>query len=725
MGLSGRVRDERYGMSRVQIANAMSAGTRLVTAMVHGLSDAFHPWFDLLVRAYLALAFLHIAIRGAVMGIPTTMAGMDGGVFDALLASPFGFTVQALCPVLLLAGVATRLAAVPLLIQALLLTYPGGTSDLDPFRAALLLCVVVFGPGALSIDRVLGRGLDTSAIPGVSTYSAVGRLLATTLGPSALLVLRIWIASGPAVAAWRGFGATVPSQVSDLVPSMGTMTGSAGVAALVVALAMASGIGARAGAFALLLAAPLDAIGWDGDARLPWTLLLGVVLFRGAGPLSLTALVTGSPNHRHAPVMVQGSHRVIVLGGGFGGIATARALRRVECDVTVVDRSNHHLFQPLLYQVATAALSPADIATPIRLLLRGQANASVRLDEAVGVSTGTREVLLAGGRRLPYDTLVLATGARHGYFGNEHWAHHAPGLKSIEDATAIRARLLAAFERAETADDPAERRPWLTFVVVGGGPTGVELAGAIAELARQGLGGEFRRIDPASATVLLVQAGPRLLPTFPPSLSAEAAEALVRLGVELRLEARVEGVDQDGVVVSGAKIKARTVLWAAGVEASPAAIWVDAGRDRSGRAVVEPDLTLPGYPEIFAVGDTAAPPAGPGGSVPGLAPAARQGGAYAARVIRARLEGRPPPPPFRYRHLGSLATIGRQAAVADFKAVRFRGGLAWWLWSVAHIAFIYGGRNRSAVLLDWAWAYLTFRRGTRLITQPPARVEQG
>ena len=699
-----------------RLAGTVWASAGRAADLLRTLADTLLPWLDLSTRVYLGLAFLRIAVRGAVMGIPTAMAVGGGGAFDALLASPFGFTVQALCPVLLLMGAATRLAALALVMQALLLTSPGSASDLDHFRATLLLCVIVFGSGALSLDRLLGRGLDTSAIPGVARYTAMGRVLTDKLGPVALLAVRIWVASGPAAAAWRGLRGAMPTAILGSIPLVEVMTGPTGGAASMIAAALALGIGTRAAAVALLLALPIAAIGQDGDGRLPWALLLGLLVLRGAGPLSPDAILAALPFRRSDPAQRPDSHHVVVVGGGFGGIASAKGLSRAPCRVTLVDRNNHHLFQPLLYQVATAALSPADIATPIRAVLRRQRNASVRFDEVVGVSPGKRELLFAGGRRLAYDTLIIATGAGHGYFGNDSWAPHAPGLKSIDDATSIRGRLLAAFERAETVDDPDERRAWLTFVVVGGGPTGVELAGAIAELARHGLSGEFRSIDPASAAVLLVQSGPRILPAFSPSLSADAAASLVGLGVDLRLDSRVQSIDAEGVVVSGARIEARTVLWAAGVEASPAALWLDVARDRAGRIVVEPDLTVPGHPDIFAVGDTAASDGWRGVGVPGLAPAARQGGAYAARVVRARLRGRPAPPPFRYRHLGSLATIGRQAAVADFNVIRFRGGLAWWLWSLAHIAFIYGGRNRLAVLLDWAWAYLTYRRGTRLIT---------
>jgi NADH dehydrogenase/putative oxidoreductase len=335
-------------------------------------------------------------------------------------------------------------------------------------------------------------------------------------------------------------------------------------------------------------------------------------------------------------------------------------------------------------------------------------------------------VILAHGR-ISYDYLILASGARHSYFGRNEWAPLAPGLKSIEDATAMRARLLRAFEEAENADTDSDRDAWLTFVIVGGGPTGVELAGAIAELAAHGLEGEFRSIDPSKARVVLVEAGQRLLPTFPETLSRKASRALQRLGVDVQTGRRVERIAADQVVVAGAGVPARTVFWAAGVMASPVAKWLDVSADRAGRVQVEPDLSVPGCESVFAIGDTAFSQGWRGQPVPGLAPAAKQGGAYVARVIRARLVGAALPGPFRYRHLGSLATIGREAAVADFGFIRLGGSVAWWLWGAAHIAFLVGGRNRIMVMLNWLWAYLTFRRGTALITETSsvALLEEG
>src|SRR5499427_3111549 len=354
---------------------------------------------------------------------------------------------------------------------------------------------------------------------------------------------------------------------------------------------------------------------------------------------------------------------VVIVGAGFGGLEAAKALARVPVDVTVIDRRNHHLFQPLLYQVATAALSPADIAWPIRSILSRQSNARVLLGAVTGIDRAGHAVVL-GERRMPYDMLVIATGARGSYFGHDEWRHATCPLKDIEEARTMRRRILLAFERAEDSDDEVERRRLLTFVIIGGGPTGVELAGTLAELARAALARDFRRIDPATARIVLVEAGPRLLPTFPPALSAVAAEALCRLGVELRLGAQVSRCDDCAAVLDDERIESRTLIWAAGVAASPAAKWLGVEPGRAGRVPVAPDLTVPGHSEIFVIGDTAEVQ-GPQGPLPGLAPVAKQQGAYVARVIAARLKRKPPPPPFRYRSLGNLATIGRREAVVN------------------------------------------------------------
>jgi NADH dehydrogenase FAD-containing subunit len=406
--------------------------------------------------------------------------------------------------------------------------------------------------------------------------------------------------------------------------------------------------------------------------------------------------------------------RVVIIGGGFGGLSAARALARAPVDVTLIDRHNYHLFQPLLYQVATAGLAPNTIAAPIRAILRSQTNATVLMETVTGIDPAQRSLLVGGGR-LRYDFLVIAMGARHAYFGHDEWERFAPGIKTLADALTIRQHVLAAFEAAEISNEPSERRQLLNFVLVGAGPTGVELAGAIAELARASLLHDFCRIDPSDAGIVLIEAGPRILPTFPPRLSAAAQRALEELGVEVRLGKAVTLCDAEGVVVGGERIAARSILWAAGVAASPAAAWLNVAADRIGRLEVVDDLSVPGYPEIFAIGDTCVSKSWNGKPAPGIAPAAKQMGRYAAAVIRARVEGASPPPPFRYRHQGSLATIGRNKAVVDFGWMRFSGRFAWLLWVFAHIYFLIGFRSRVVVALDWLWAYITFRRGARII----------
>lgn len=407
--------------------------------------------------------------------------------------------------------------------------------------------------------------------------------------------------------------------------------------------------------------------------------------------------------------------RVVIIGAGFGGLAAAKALKNAPVDVTIIDRRNHHLFQPLLYQVATAGLAPNQIATPIRAIVRHQKNATVELGTVEAIDTAKREVVL-GDRRVAYDFLIIATGARHAYFGHDQWEAVAPGLKKIDDATDIRRRVLLAFEHAESTTEPEERRALLTFVVVGGGATGVEMAGAIAELAHWALADDFHAIDPTQARIVLVEAGPRLLPAFPPELAEHARQALVKLGVEVQLGHAVEECDSSGVKHRNERIPARTIVWAAGVQASPAAKWLKCEKDRAGRATVADDLSVPGHPEIFVIGDTAAVNDPNGKPVPGIAPAAKQMGTYVGRLLAARLRGKVKPGPFRYRHDGSLATIGRNAAIADFGWIRLKGRLAWWLWGIAHIYFLIDFRGRLVVALQWLWSYLTYRRGARLIT---------
>jgi NADH dehydrogenase len=406
--------------------------------------------------------------------------------------------------------------------------------------------------------------------------------------------------------------------------------------------------------------------------------------------------------------------RVVIIGAGFGGLSAAIGLARAPFEVTVIDQHNYHLFQPLLYQVATAGLSPADIASPIRSVLRRQKNATVILAKVSGVDADRREVI-AEGRRIRFDYLIVATGAQHAYFGNGHWAFSAPGLKTIDDATYLRRRILLAFERAEMERDPDEQRRLLNFVVVGGGPTGVEMAGAIAELARRALASDFRTIDPRLARIILVQAGARLLPAFDPMLSDAALRSLRELGVEVRLDTSVTACDCSKVSIGQECVETRTIMWAAGVMASPAGDWLGTDMDRAGRVKVTPDLSVPGHPHIFVIGDTAHACGRDGLPLPGVAPVAKQQGQYVANLLAARAKGRMVPP-FRYRDFGAMATIGRKRAVAQLGRLKLSGFVAWTLWSVAHIYFLIGFRNRLVVAMNWAWNYVTFQRGTRLIT---------
>ncbi len=404
---------------------------------------------------------------------------------------------------------------------------------------------------------------------------------------------------------------------------------------------------------------------------------------------------------------------VVVVGGGFGGLWAARALCDAPVRITLVDRGNHHLFQPLLYQVATAGLSAPNIAAPLRHILRKQKNVTVLLGEVDGIAPAEKQVRLADGRTLDYDHLLLASGATHAYFGHDDWAAHAPGLKTLDDALEIRRRILTAFERAEAEDDAAKREAWLTFAIVGGGPTGVELAGTLAEIARHTLHGEFRRADPRRARVLLLEAGPRVLSSFPESLSEKARTQLQKLGVEVRTGVPVAAIDGEGVKLGEERIAARTVLWAAGVAASPLARDLGVPLDRAGRVIVQPDLSVPGHPDIFIAGDLASLQYD-GKPVPGVAPAAKQMGRHVAHAIRARLQGRAPAA-FRYRDFGNLATIGRMAAVVDLHGFKFSGLIAWWFWLAAHVFFLIGFRNRMVVMIDWAQAYWSYQRSARII----------
>jgi NADH dehydrogenase len=414
-------------------------------------------------------------------------------------------------------------------------------------------------------------------------------------------------------------------------------------------------------------------------------------------------------------------HHVLIVGAGFGGLEATYRLAGAPVRITLLDRRNHHLFQPLLYQVATASLATSEIAWPIRYLLRDRPEVTTLFATVAGVDAQEKHVLLDDGDTLPYDTLILATGARHAYFGHDEWEPFAPGLKTLEDATTLRRRILVAFERAERESDPRRRAALLTFVIIGAGPTGVELAGTIAELAQDTLPPDFRNIDTHKARIVLIEAGPRVLAGFADELSTYAQNSLESLGVEVTLGQAVTDCTADGVVYGDKRLDTKTIIWAAGVRASPAAEWLGAAADRAGRLQVLPDLTVSGHPDIFAIGDTVVVAGPDGNPVPGIAPAAKQQGRYVADAIKVRLRGGKPAP-FRYQHVGSLAQIGKRKAVIDFGRLKLRGTVAWWIWGIAHIYFLIGLRNRLSVAISWLWIYVRDQRAARLITQGSSKV---
>lgn len=414
--------------------------------------------------------------------------------------------------------------------------------------------------------------------------------------------------------------------------------------------------------------------------------------------------------------MADQKHRIVIVGGGFGGLAAAKALKRADAEIVLIDRRNHHLFQPLLYQVATAALSPSEVAWPIRHLLRKQSNVRVLMATVTGVDKEKRDVVLEDGSREHFDSLVLATGAQHAYFGNDEWETYAPGLKTVEDATAIRRKLLLALEAAERETNPARRRALLSFAIIGAGPTGVEMAGAIIELGHASTKGQFNTIAPHDLRVVLIEGADRVLLNFDPELSDYTRSALEKMGVEVELGQMVSEIDADGVSFGDKRIETKTIIWAAGVAASPVAKWLEVEGDKAGRVKVGPDLSLPDHPEIFVIGDAASITRENGKPVPGVAPAAKQAGQHVARILSKRLAGDQTQLPFRYNHAGDLATIGKSSAVIDFGWTKLKGWFAWWVWGFAHIYFLVETRTRIFITMSWLWIYLTGQRSSRLIT---------
>lgn len=690
-------------------------------------TETFWPISDLVIRFFIGMWFLRSGlVKAADWDTALLLATTEYPVswMSPANAALTGVSIEIIGPILLIAGFMTRPAAIAMAALTLVsqAVYVPTTSNL--LVIAMLAWYAVAGPGALSLDRVLASGFKASALPLATPMIRAAEWSRANLGPIVMAVIRVWL--GVTMLVYAGVFEP-PIAVQTWLPTM-IVAGMPGWIAIIAAVFFFTGFGAVIVSYALFF---LIAVFMIADAHPNVTLFpflfLAMYEARGAGVFSadraiLAWLEKNILFDREYHEIPDSWPHVVVVGAGFGGLAAVARLKRLPVRITLIDKRNYHLFQPLLYQIATATLNPADIATPIRSLFKADGNVRVLKGEVTAIDSAAKTLSLAGGQEVAFDKLVLATGATHSYFGKDEWGAYAPGLKTVEDGVAVRGTILNAFEQAEASEDPERIKRLLTFVIVGAGPTGVELAGAIAELAKLSVEREFRTVDPASARVILVQSGQRILPAFPEELSAQAQASLEKLGVEIRTGGRVTHIGETEVRIGvDETIATETVLWAAGVAASPAAKWLGAKADRSGRVEVNGHMRVvdaDGEPldHIFAIGDTAGSTAWDGKPVPGLAPAAKQAGAYVSDVVEAELLDAPCPGPFAYKHQGSLATIGRKSAVADFGAIKLSGALAWWLWGLVHVGFLTGARNRVTVVINWGWNFFAQHSGIRLIT---------
>lgn len=690
-------------------------------------SETFWPFTDIAIRLFVGLWFLRSGlVKAADWDQAIVLATLEYPVswMNPVNAAITGLGIEIIGPILLIAGLMTRpaalaMAALTIVAQAV---YIPTTTNL--LVSAILIWYVFHGPGAFSLDRVLASGLKTSALPFATPMTTAWEWSRDNLAPVVMALLRVWL--GVSLLAYADL-VQLPIMVLTWLP-LTIFAGFPDWLAIVVAALLITGFGAGfvSTAMVLLIGAFMIAGAHPNVTLFPF-LFLGIYEAKGAGVLSIDRAILAWLEKNilfdrdYSEIPDRWPH-IVVVGAGFGGLAAVARLKRLPVRITLIDKRNYHLFQPLLYQIATATLNPADIAAPIRSLFKGDGNVRVLKGEVTGIDTQAKTLSYSEGSQLSYDRLILATGATHSYFGREEWGEFAPGLKTIEDGVAVRASILDAFEEAEASGDEERIKRLLTFVIVGAGPTGVELAGAIAELAKVSVEREFRTIDPASARVILVQSGERILPAFPEELSAKAAQSLEELGVEIRTGSRVTEIAKTHVSIGDdTQIASETVLWAAGVAASPAAAWLGAQSDRAGRAAVNDHMRVldangEALEDVFAIGDTAGSNAWEGNAVPGLAPAAKQAGIYVSRVIEAELLEKTCPGAFVYKHQGSLATIGRKSAVADFGRFKLSGALAWWLWGLVHVGFLNGARNRVTVVVNWVWSFFAKHSGVRLIT---------
>jgi NADH dehydrogenase/putative oxidoreductase len=688
-----------------------------------GGAEIAWPFTDLFVRFAIAQFFIRSGlVKFTNWDTALLLATEEYPVswMEPATAAALGIGIELIGPALLVLGLLTRPAALAMGILTVVaqIYYIPTTTNL--FLIAMLAWYAIYGPAALSLDRLLSSGLRNSAIPFTGQLATVSDFMRDTLAPVTMLAIRLWLA----LAMVAAVGWFEPSIALATWLPIGSFAGIPDWLVITFAAMLIIGWMTSLVSFALLLAIGAVVIsGAHPDITFYPVLLLAIYDGRGPGIPSVDdAFASWMEKHilfdRDYKDIPDRWPHIVVVGAGFGGLAAVNRLKRLPVRITLIDKHNYHLFQPLLYQIASGTLNPADIAVPIRSLFKEDGNVRVVKGAVSGIDTDQQSITFGkDDQTLSFDKLVIATGASHSYFGKDHWGKYAPGLKTIEDGVSVRSAILDAFEQAESIDDEDRIRRLLNFVIVGAGPTGVELAGAIAELARVSVSREFRTVDPASARVALVQSGPRILPQFPEELSRQAAKSLELLGVEIRTNSRVTDISCDHVQVGDdERIDTETVLWAAGVVASPAAQWLKADADRSGRVIVDEYLRFGGNENVFVIGDTAGSMAWDGNPVPGLAPAAKQAGGYVAKVVEAELLGKDMREPFRYKHRGSLATIGRKSAVADFGRWQMSGAPAWWLWGVIHVGFLTGARNRAAVVMNWVWNFFASHSGVRLIT---------
>lgn len=646
------------------------------------------------------------------------------------LAAFLGILAEVGGSISLLLGLFTRLGALAVLILGLAAQLYYVTLDVNLFWIALMAGYVLRGPGPISLDHLLKHGLNRSPIPFATITTNFFDSTRLTFSGIYLLGLRIWLGLTFLLVSYKDFMSLNQVNFFESWFPIHSATLIFPHFAILISLLFFLGFSTRLLSLFVFILICLVFIPISIVVNpCYWMMAMGIFFGFGPGPFSIDYLILSLLKQRYPQFSdkpafsLENLPRVVIVGAGFGGITCAKALRDIPVKISLIDRRNYHLFQPLLYQVATGGLSPADIAVPIRAIFKDQFNVEVLLGEVNAIDKENR-MLHTQNSQISYDYLVIATGATHSYFGKDHWAPFAPGLKQIEDAISVRSKLVETFELAEIAVDENERKYLLTFVIIGGGPTGVELAGAIAELSRYGMEKNYRHFDPASAEIILIQSAPRIIPTYSEVISRSAQQSLEKMGVKILLNSRVEQVDEDGVIVNGQKIYTKSVLWAAGVTASPAAKWLDVDADQAGRVKVKQDLSIPNHANIFAIGDTASTFSWNGKPAPGIAQAAKQAGTHVAKIISQIIYNEPPIKEFKYKHLGMIATIGRKSAVAEFNYIKLRGAIAWWFWVFADIFFLVGARNRSSVILNWVWSYFTYRANNLLITQRPSELQK-